>query len=196
MAKPIKTTVVLICLAVLILTGCAAREKKEAYEMGNYYRALEETEQGTMALLEHGSIAEVETIQRFIDFYSIFSAERIRESVRLVYAEDAYFRDGFREVRGRAEIETYFLNTTEAIHECTFDIKDVGYSDGNYYFRWIMKLTLKRDRDHPLEATGMSHVRFDAKGQVVFHQDYWETAALYERLPILGTIIRWVKKRI
>lgn len=196
MAEMIKTTVVLLCLAVLVMTGCAAREKKEAYEMANYYRALEETEQGTMTLLEHGSVAEVEAIQRFIDFYSIFSAERIRESVHLVYAEDAYFRDGFREVQGMEEIEAYFLSTTEAIHECAFDIEDVAYSDGNYYFRWIMNLTLRRDRDHPLEAVGMSHVRFDAKGQVVFHQDYWETAALYERLPILGTIIRWVKKRI
>ena len=73
MAELIKTTVVILCLAVFGLTGCAAREKKEAYEMGNYYKALEETEQGNMALLEHGSVAEVETIQRFIDFYSIFS---------------------------------------------------------------------------------------------------------------------------
>jgi hypothetical protein len=186
----------LVCIALCFLTGCATRDKKEAYEMGSYYKALEETEQENMALMEHGSIAEVESIQRFIDFYSVFSAERIKESVRSVYAEDAYFRDGFREVRGREDIEAYFLSTTEAIHECTFGIKDVGYSHGNYYFRWIMKLTLKRDRDNPLEEAGMSHVRFDANGQVVFHQDYWETAALYERLPIIGSIIRWVKKRI
>ena len=183
-------------IALLSLTGCASQEKKEIYEMGNYYKALEQTEQVNMPLIEHGSIAEVETIRRFIDFYSVFSEERIKESVRLVYAEDAYFRDGFREVRGRDDIEAYFLSTTEAIHECTFDIKDVGYSHGNYYFRWIMKLTLKRDRDHPLEEAGMSHVRFDATGHVVFHQDYWETAALYERLPVLGSIIRWVKKQI
>ena len=185
-----------ICIVALFLTGCATREKKEAYEMGNYYKALEETEQANMVLMEHGSVAEMETIRRFIDFYSVFSKERIKESVRLLYAEDAYFRDGFREVKGRENIEAYFLSSTEAIHECTFDIRDVGYSDGNYYFRWIMKLALKRDRDNPLEETGMSHVRFDANGQVVFHQDYWETAALYERFPIIGSIIRWVKKRI
>ena len=185
-----------ICIVALFLTGCATREKKEAYEMGNYYKALEDTEQANMVLMDHGSVAEMETIRRFIDFYSVFSKERIKESVRLLYAEDAYFRDGFREVKGRENIEAYFLSSTEAIHECTFDIRDVGYSDGNYYFRWIMKLALKRDRDNPLEETGMSHVRFDANGQVVFHQDYWETAALYERLPILGSVIRWVKKRI
>jgi hypothetical protein len=184
------------CIALFFLTGCATQEKKEISEMTNYYKALEESEPANMELLEHGSASEKAKIQGFIDFYSIFSEERIKSSVRDLYADDAYFRDGFREVRGVGNIESYFLSTTEAFHECIFDIQDVAYSNGNYYFRWIMKLTLKRDKENPLEAAGMSHIRFNTKGEVVFHQDYWDTAALYERLPVIGAIIRWVKKQI
>ncbi|MBN2299157.1 MAG: nuclear transport factor 2 family protein [Deltaproteobacteria bacterium] len=164
--------------------------------MSTYYLVLDETAHGNIELLKHGSPEEDRAIRGFREFYSVFSAERIRASVREVYAENAYFRDGFREVRGLDNIEEYFLGTTEAVHECIFDIQDVAYNDGNYYFRWIMKLTLNRDKENPLETAGMSHVRFDASGKVIFHQDYWETAALYERLPVIGSIIRWVKKRI
>jgi len=187
---------IIICVLAVLVFGCAAHEKKEAFDMHLYYQALEETAPGNIKLLKHGSPLEDSSISGFKEFYSIFSAERIKAMVRDVYAKDAYFRDGFREVRGIDNIEEYFLGTTEAIHECIFDIQDVSYNNGNYYFRWIMKLTLNRDRENPLEAAGMSHVRFDTGGKVIFHKDYWETAALYERLPVIGSIIRWVKKRI
>ncbi len=183
-------------LAAALVCGCATGEKQEAYDMKEYYQALERTAPGNMELVEPGSAVEAEAIERFKEFYAVFSEERIRASVRDVYADDAYFRDGFRQVRGSGNIEAYFVDTTEAIHECIFDIQDVACHDGNCYFRWIMKLTLKRDLERPLEAAGMSHVRFDSAGKVIFHQDYWETAALYERLPVIGSLIRWVKKRI
>ena len=188
--------IILSGMLAMLVFGCAGHETKEAFDMHKYYQALEETAPGTIELLEHGSPLEDSAVRGFKEFYTIFSAERIKASVRDVYAQDAYFRDGFREVRGLDNIEEYFLDTTEAVHECIFDIQDMAYNDGNHYFRWIMKLTLNRDRENPLETNGMSHVRFDTRGKVIFHQDYWETAALYERLPVIGALIRYVKKRI
>jgi hypothetical protein len=41
----------------------------------------------------------------------------------------------------------------------------------------------------------MSRVRFDAGGRVVLHQDYWDSASgLFEHVPVLGGLIRAVKK--
>jgi len=189
-------TVLAGAFAALLVLSCAAHEKQEANSMNMYYQALQETEQGTMDLMGPGMENHDKTIQGFKDYYSVFSAEKIKAQTRDLYAENAYFRDGFRQVKNNANIEKYFLGTTEAIQECTFDIKDVAYHDGNYYFRWIMSLKLKRNPDNPLTQAGMSHVRFNTKGRIVFHRDYWETAALYERLPVLGSIIRWIKKQI
>jgi len=43
---------------------------------------------------------------------------------------------------------------------------------------------------------GASHLRFDAAGQVVLHRDYWDAAEeLYEKLPLLGVLMRWLKRR-
>jgi hypothetical protein len=92
-------------------------------------------------------------------------------------------------------IETYFLATTEAVVSCIFDITDVSVHEGNYYFRWVMKLTIKRDRDNPMEQIGMSHVRFGSDGKVAFHTDYWDTSIVFERAPVIGSIIRRAKEQ-
>jgi len=98
-------------------------------------------------------------------------------------------------VKGVDAIETYFIATTKAIVSCTFDITDVSIHEGNYYFRWVMKLTIKRDRDNPIEQIGLSHVRFGPDGKIIFHTDYWDTTVVFERVPILGSIIRWAKEQ-
>ncbi|HOJ13821.1 MAG TPA: nuclear transport factor 2 family protein [Deltaproteobacteria bacterium] len=178
----------------LVAAGCAGATG--SHDVTITYRALEDTDRGRIEHVEHGSQVEQDAIERFKEFYRIFSAERIAASMERVYAENAYFEDGLRQVRGRERIKEYFLSTTSAFTECTFDIKDMAYSQGNYYFRWIMHLRLKRDPDHPMEQPGMSHVRFDEQGRVVFHHDYWETLALFERFPVIGRVIRFIKSRI
>jgi ketosteroid isomerase-like protein len=187
-------TAILMLAGMVLVYGCAGT--KGVHDVRITYEALEETDMGRMKPMEHGSQTEQAAIERFREFYRVFSAERIAASVTDVYAEDAYFEDGIRQVKGRGKIREYFLSTTGAFDECTFDIKDVAYSPGNYYFRWIMHLKLKRDPDNPMEQPGMSHVRFDEQGRVVFHHDYWETLALFERFPVIGSVLRWIKGRI
>jgi hypothetical protein len=43
---------------------------------------------------------------------------------------------------------------------------------------------------------GATHQRFGADGLIVEHRDYWDVAEeLYEKLPLLGTLMRWLKRR-
>jgi hypothetical protein len=40
-------------------------------------------------------------------------------------------------------------------------------------------------------------LEFNAQGLVALHRDYWDAAEeLYEQLPLLGTVLRGVKKRL
>ncbi len=184
--------------AVLVAVGvsCAGDSRKAEHAMKNYYRALAATDPAKAGVLKAGSKAEREAIQLFVDFYRVYAAEVIKKDVRKLYAPSAFFRDPFREVEGIDAIEPYFLSAVEPIHECTFDIQDVAVHGGEYYFRWVMHLRLKRDKDSEIRTVGMSHVRFDAEGRVVFQQDYWDAGAVYERLPVIGGVIRWIKRRI
>jgi hypothetical protein len=187
---------VLVSATPVLLPGCAGPAGQGTHDIKNTYGALDETDRGRMKLMEQGTDIEKAAIERVKEFYKVFSAERINASIADVYALDAYFEDGIRQVKGRDNIKEYFLGTTGAFESCTFDIKDVAVSQDNYYFRWVMHLKLKRDPDNPLELPGMSHVRFNELGLIVFHHDYWETLALFERFPVIGMVISWIKKRI
>jgi hypothetical protein len=184
-----------MCACFIFMIGCSAGKNQEGYGMENYIRALEITDPQTTETIQPDSETEKHAIERFKSFYAVFSSDIIKKDVRNVYAETAYFRDGYREVQGRDAIEAYFLKSAETVHECTFDIQDVSVHNGNYYFRWIMHLTTKRWKDEPITAVGMSHVRYDRDGMVTFHQDYWDTSVIYEKVPIMGSVIRWIKQQ-
>lgn len=180
----------------MLLSACSTDGQQKGTLMNGYYQALKDTDPQKRIPLKQGSEEEKSALAHFRDFYSVFSADTIRTSMRNLYAQDAYFQDGFRAVQGIDNLEKYFLSTTEAFEECTFDIQDIAIHEGNYYFRWIMSLTLKRNKDERLQVVGMSHVRFDDTGKITFHQDYWDTGVIYEKIPVLGTIITWIRQRI
>jgi hypothetical protein len=192
----LKKMFIAVCLAVLLLSGCNVDPSLKGSYMKNYDSALAETDPARIPPPAAGSPQEKNSIDNFRNFYKVFSAPLIRSATDGLYAPDAYFRDGFREVRGRDAIQAYFLSSAEAFDECTFDIQDIATHKGNYYFRWVMNLKLKRNPNETLQAVGMSHIRFNTSGFVTFHQDYWDTSMIYEQAPVLGRIITWIRNRI
>jgi len=177
---------------IIALWGCTGGKPMT---LENYTKELAATDSSKTALVKPGSAEEKSGIENFKEYYKVFAEDVIRRDTKKLYARDAYFKDGYKEVKGVDAIETYFIATTKAVVSCTFDITDVSVHEGNYYFRWVMKLTIKRDKDNPMEQIGMSHIRFDPEGKVIFHADYWDTSIVFERVPVLGSIIRWAKEQ-
>ena len=177
---------------IIALWGCTGGKPMT---LENYTKELAATDPARTTLVKPGSAEEKAGIDAFKEYYKIFAEDVIRRDTKKLYTRDAFFKDGYKEVKGVEAIETYFIATTKAVVSCTFDITDVSVHEGNYYFRWVMKLTIKRDKDTPMEQIGMSHIRFGPDGKVVFHADYWDTSIVFERVPVLGAIIRWAKEQ-
>jgi limonene-1,2-epoxide hydrolase len=177
-----------------LLAGCASPPKQDP--MVFTAQALAATDAGKVKL---SGAAEEEAIKRFETFNGDISAANITNNLRKIYINDIYFRDPFKEIHGIPGLETYLLRDSASVSEYSMDWKDVGKSDGDYYFRWVMEVRLKRDsrKKPPVLACGISEVRFGADGRVIFEQDYFDAASfLYERLPIIGGEIRFIKKRL
>jgi hypothetical protein len=191
---------VLLCLgsvAACCVAGCASAPKHDPMVFTE--KALAATDAIKGKAFEQGSAAEKEAIARFETFNSDFSAANITNNTKNVYAGDVYFRDPFKQIHGEHEFEAYLLRGSAATAQYSMDWKDVGESHGDYYFRWVMSLKLHRDgkKKPPSLTPGISHVRFGPDGKVIFHQDYFDAATfLYERIPILGGEIRFIKKRL
>ena len=187
----------ILAVAVSILSGCAAKPQTDPVAFTA--AALVATTPDKVGRLEKGSAEEAAAIERFKTYNSDFSTANITNNTRKVYASDVYFRDPFKTIHGEADFEKYLLGSSSAVAQFGMDWKDVGESDGDYYFRWVMSVKLKRDgkNDPPSLTTGISHVRFNKDGLVVFHQDYFDSAAfLYEKIPVLGSEIRFIKNRL
>jgi len=189
--NPIKLHCIVL-VAVGLAAGCASAPKK--MNPADYTaQALQAT-----AALKNTNVPP-EIIERFKTFNSDFSSNNIALHTKDIYAADVWFRDPFKEIHGEPEFEAYLLRGSTGVAQYSMEWSDVASHDGDYYFRWVMTLKLKRDgkNDPPTLNNGVSHVRFGADGKVIFHEDYFDAATfLYEKIPVIGGGIRFIKNRM
>jgi limonene-1,2-epoxide hydrolase len=191
---------VLALTTVFMFTACAtrrdptllsARDEVDAYTSA--VEALDETPENT---LKPDSPEETMAIERVKAFFGDLSEENVRDNVRAVYAADVFFNDTVKTLRGLDSVEHYLLHTAKGVAECKVKFTDIARSGNNYYLRWIMTIRLDEKRE-PWISMGMTHMRFDRDGRITLHQDYWDSAAgIYEHLPAIGGLIRYVQRRI
>lgn len=176
------------------MTGCSSKSKDRSPDWDRNEAALKQTE--SISAMAEGSETERRAMQRFVDFYADYSVKAIQEGIREVYAEEAWFGDPFHIVEGIDELEHYFVVMAEPVDECTFTIDSIQRSGSDYFARWTMMLKSKAAKGETIKTIGLSHVRFNEEGKVVFQQDYWDTSAMLDRLPVVGFWTRLVKDRI
>lgn len=146
-----------------------------------------------------GSAAETDALSRFAGFFSSFAADRISRLLPTTYADDIYFNDTLKAIRGRDSLAHYLGESAAAVEDCRVEILDTTRTaEGEHLVRWKMMIRFKRfRRGVDTWTVGLSHLRFDASGRVVYHQDYWNAAdGLYEHVPLLGSMIRWIKSKL
>jgi len=148
--------------------------------------------------LERGSEEERLAIKRFKGLLGDFKASDFVPRIRQVYAEDVYFNDTLKTIRSVDQLEEYLADSADAVEVGTVEFLDLAVANGNYYFRWEMSLRFKKLRRGVLtRSLGMSHIRFNAEGRVALHQDFWDSASgLFEHVPVVGGLIRTIKRRL
>lgn len=134
-------------------------------------------------------------LARLRQFFESISEHSVRE-LGTFYAEDAYFKDPFNEVRGVPAIERIFTHMFTQVDAPRFIVHDVVAQDAQAFITWDFRFRMKRLNPAEQTIRGASHLRFDEAGKVVFHRDYWDAAEeLYEKLPVLGGLMRVLKRR-
>lgn len=127
---------------------------------------------------------------RFYETLSPDSVERIGE----FYADDAYFKDPFNEVRGCGAIRHIFRHMFEQLAEPRFVVTERIVDAGGAMLLWEFHYRIGR-RGGARILRGVSHLRFAADGRVAYHRDYWDTAEeLYMKVPGLGILMRGLRR--
>ena len=127
--------------------------------------------------------------------------ERLRPSdlsrLGQFYSPHAWFKDPFNEVTGTAAIRAVFDHMFETLDEPRFVVTDVLTADRSAILVWQFHFRMRRFDRRAQCIRGCSHLSFDDRHLIERHRDYWDAAEeLYEKLPVLGGLMRWLKRRV
>ncbi len=136
-------------------------------------------------------------LDALIRFYHDLTIERVADFPEF-YAEDAWFKDPFNEVRGVAAIQRIFTHMFRQVAEPRFIVTERVVDAGSAMLVWEFHFRIRLwGRGTAEIMRGVSHLRFDAAGRVNYHRDYWDTGEeLYMKLPALGTLMRGLKRAL
>ena len=131
-----------------------------------------------------------------VDFFESLTPASL-DRLDAFYAPGAYFKDPFNEVRGLAGIRQVFSHMYESLEQPRFVVTGYIVDGHECFLTWDFHFHFRRFDTAVLQTVrGGSHLKFNAAGLLDFHRDYWDAAEeLYEKLPLIGRLMRWLKQR-
>ena len=132
-------------------------------------------------------------VRRYIGFFESLDMASLND-LDSVFGEHATFKDPFNAVRGRRAIRQVFEHMFRTTQSPRFRVCEWMAAEHAAFIRWRFTCSVK---GRGIDVTGVSHVTFDDAGRATAHIDYWDPAeGLYERLPVLGRAMRWLRLRM
>ena len=115
-----------------------------------------------------------------------------------IYTPDVQFRDPVHALEGLSALRDYYGRLYEGVLSCRFEFDAEVIEGQQGMLVWLMRFQHARFRpSETLELRGVSHLKFLDDGRVSHHRDYFDMGEfIYERVPVLGGIVRAIKNRL
>ena len=109
-----------------------------------------------------------------------------------------HFVDPFNDVRGIDKVEASSAHLFATTREPRFGTATPVVAGDLAFTKWRFTCRIERGRfRREITIDGVSEITIDEAGLVTRHIDYWDAAGqLYERLPLLGSLLRLVRRRL
>ena len=132
---------------------------------------------------------------KFIETYQKLSTDNLH-LLADVYHQDIVFIDPMHQLEGFEQLKIYFNELYQKLSYCEFTIEQVIAQDSEAAIYWKMSFQHPRlNSGKVVSVQGSSHLK-GCGDKVIYHRDYLDLGAmLYEQLPFLGRVIRWLKSR-
>lgn len=114
-----------------------------------------------------------------------------------LYSTDVHFADPLHSIHSLAELKSYFEGMYKNVIEIHFDYIDTLENDKTAFLTWVMTFRHpKLNSGQAIKVEGTTHIEHDGE-KVTLHRDYFDsTHMLFEHIPVIGSAIKIVKKRI
>lgn len=138
-------------------------------------------------------------LQRVVDFFEQLQPADVAR-IADIYTADAQFKDPFNEVQGVPAIEAIFAHMFRELDAPRFVITQQVQQGAQCFVTWDFLFAMRRfDAGRTQTIRGASHLVLREEAgvwRVAVHRDYWDAAEeLYEKLPVVGSLMRWLKRR-
>lgn len=135
-------------------------------------------------------------IERFKACYASFSSESINQ-LDTIYAPEALFVDPIHKVAGLAQITAYFSDMCTNLVACRFIYLHQAVQGDCVFIQWNMVFqhqTLAAGQE--ITVPGVTRLKID-RDLIIEHEDFYDMGAMvYEKVPLLGRLIRWLRQRL
>lgn len=133
-------------------------------------------------------------VERFKVFYRDIKKIPLSE-IDEVYADNVLFKDPVQEVRGIEQLHACMMALCADVHSGRFEYLDQMVSENCAYIKWNMHFKHPKLGGKTLTVRGMSQIQFNER--IYYHEDVYDLGQmLYEHVPLVGSLIRGLKKRL
>lgn len=130
---------------------------------------------------------------RYVELFEHLAPERLGE-LELLLTEDVHFCDPFNDVRGVAAVRRVLEDMFERTESPRFEVLHWTVSGHCGFIRWRFRARVPVLGLWCVE--GVSALAFAEDGRIAEHLDYWDASCVYEQIPLLGAVLRWVRRRL
>lgn len=134
-------------------------------------------------------------LDNFIHTYHSLSANDLT-GLNNLYHLNVSFQDPLHKLEGLSALTDYFAELYQNVPYCQFVITEVLHEDDQAAIYWKMSYQHKKlNKGKMIIVEGHSLIK-GQEDKVVYHRDYLDVGQmLYEQLPLLGRVIRYIKTR-
>ena len=149
-----------------------------------------------MDRLSQAATTSASAVAGVVTFFETLTPASLRQ-LDAVYAPQARFKDPFNAVQGVPAIRVIFDHMFETLEKPHFVVTGQVQQGQQCFLTWEFRFSFKNFKQGQAQTIlGASHLVFSEDGLVTLHRDYWDAAEeLYEKLPVVGGLMRWLKKR-
>jgi len=144
-----------------------------------------------------GDMSKMTNAEKVEWSFNALNKDNVAEVVDKFYHPDLEFSDPIVKVKGREAMKKYYANMYKNVKEVRFAFNEFVTHGDTVVGVWVM--TLKTDGLNGGEAfqvEGNSVIKFQ-DGQAIYHRDYFDVGAMiYEKLPVIGWMVRKVKSKL
>lgn len=133
------------------------------------------------------------SVQRYVELFESLTPENVNQFKTLV-TDDVRFADPFNDVRGFSKMNEILSDMFERSEDPSFKVYEWFEQPGFAYIRWEFRAKL------PVlgvfKTVGVSRLSLNEKGLVSEHLDFWDSAPLYMKLPLIGRILNKIRAKM